>query len=495
MTLIIPTNDPELRNFIQMAYEHTNPQTKEWFSQNVPSSHPKPDEWFSCFFADTIPFSQADASPKHPFSERGYNNISNEKPPFLDWLGRADRKMPEDQLSEHTPPAEGVIFRHWLKREHEVGDGGLFSRVRRANISIDSELGALFREKPPELLADFQSGKSESCNRGLDIYAYYLPIHFYYHPDPDQSAWGIYIKQSDIVKIAAALMAYAERTHGPAQHITSFLHAAYEILWQHEMLHFKVEAMALHAQTLTGKALFVPYHYQVYRTTFLTDNCLEEALANASVLNSTRIRQIFSHFLYPEWQKKGGISNWKDVVINGLFKHQPPGYSNYELHNGPHQPMPAVRGKTREIKLWRYTMNYLTNQLLTGKTSLSSQEQSPLYAFPVDNYYLRAEQLVPVYLVNDVLPEHQFVNCDYTFRDKWTQFLRQAGYQSRGGRVGNAMKWVHKNPQLTPILLDDETINHPPRNFDAILKDMGITWNDYQLFLQTGRLPAPLKKL
>jgi len=114
-----------------------------------------------------------------------------------------------------------------------------------------------------------------------DICAWYQPIHYFGHD------WGIYIREDCLIRQAAHI---ASRLRiNPRQLpwqreqllVKAVLRAAFASFFLHEHFHHKVESLGLRMHVVLGRSAYLPYKSGVYRPNYLTDDCLEEALANA----------------------------------------------------------------------------------------------------------------------------------------------------------------------------------------------------------------------
>lgn len=136
---------------------------------------------------------------------------------------------------------------------------------------IDNPNGGLVRRTARKLRDDRPTPPEPHC-------AWYCPIHFFGH------SWGIYIREQCILDIAANI---AEAVNWPSVRLPAgakalhLLRSAFYILFLHEQFHHKVESLGLRLLIATDSDRYRPYKEKVYRTTFLTRDCVEESLANA----------------------------------------------------------------------------------------------------------------------------------------------------------------------------------------------------------------------
>lgn len=109
--------------------------------------------------------------------------------------------------------------------------------------------------------------------------AWYSPIHYYGHD------WGIYIRESCILDTAKQIALFLDPTSASAVPsptlIGQLLRAAFYSFYLHEQFHHKVESLGFRLLVATEADRYRTYMRDVYSSTYLTPDCLEESLANA----------------------------------------------------------------------------------------------------------------------------------------------------------------------------------------------------------------------
>jgi hypothetical protein len=138
-----------------------------------------------------------------------------------------------------------------------------------------------------------------------DVLAYYRPFHFY-----REGHWGIYLKASGILDVAAHLKG-TPVTRGTDAAIV----AAHMLLFEHELFHCFTELAATRAEVVARLPIYPSY----FRDRFANAN--EEAMANAYAHSKTRKR-------YPTFIK--AAEDW--------MKSQPEGYRHFERYAGRRLP-------------------------------------------------------------------------------------------------------------------------------------------------------------
>ena len=117
-----------------------------------------------------------------------------------------------------------------------------------------------------------------------DICAWYQPIHFY------GASAGIFIYEDCVKRYLKRLaIQYRHITQAPIQrqdlprHERTLTRAAIFIFFLHEQFHHSVESLGFRLHAVRQTSSYLPYKARVYRPLFGTDDCLEEALANANM--------------------------------------------------------------------------------------------------------------------------------------------------------------------------------------------------------------------
>ena len=156
-----------------------------------------------------------------------------------------------------------------------------------------------------------------------DVCAWYQPIHFFAYD------WGIFIREDCLIKQASRIAAFLPPSHQPlmssAQYATMLLKASFAAFYFHEHFHHKVESFGVRLHVVSGVSKYLPYKKNVYRRYLHTDDCLEEALANADSFLRFQSRP------YTSILDQKIIRAVRDY-LSATFPFDPPGYrmaSNY----------------------------------------------------------------------------------------------------------------------------------------------------------------------
>jgi len=367
--------------------------------------------------------------------------------------------------------------------------------VRSSKIEVDGHENSSVGGNRQDPVSDARRFDAED-ELGIEAYATYMPIHFFPdgHWKVKRPGWGIYVSEAGVKRVAMIIeQGFVEHYGAPRQdENASFLRIAFEVLLRHEMEHFKVESFALSAEMQQRRALYVPYLMNVYAQTYPMSCCLEEALANATVLVSTVIKKLI-FTLYPQ-QPRG----WENIIARSLFDKQPDAYANYNFEKPWHREI-----KNERLKLVndsgrprRDAMNYLCNQIVSGER-LPSGGLLPFYAFPPDNFFLRAESLVPVYILKDLDEDRSFIHFPTPTRTDWERFLRQMGFLATNKGNGDHVVW--QRPGFSMITNNYHGKELDRNSFKSALRTLGISRKELERAVGDkavlGRLRARLDQL
>lgn len=152
-----------------------------------------------------------------------------------------------------------------------------------------------------------------------NICAWYCPIHFFGH------GWGIYIREECVLHEALSIAQHVDWKAVAALKLSftatvrRLWRAAFYAMFLHEQFHHKVESLGFRLLVSSGKDLYRPYKWNVYRPTFLTPDCIEESLANADS---------YQRLDEPRYKGKlgGPFRKALRAHLRASFAAQPPGY-------------------------------------------------------------------------------------------------------------------------------------------------------------------------
>lgn len=114
----------------------------------------------------------------------------------------------------------------------------------------------------------------------VDVLAWYLPFHRFGFD------WGIYIRESEIIRLAAHIrQRIPSPFHLDNRNVQSLLRMGLSVLYLHEAFHHKVESFATRLEMSRLRPVYLPYSDQISIPARGTDDHLEEAVACAEMLS------------------------------------------------------------------------------------------------------------------------------------------------------------------------------------------------------------------
>jgi hypothetical protein len=381
------------------------------------------------------------------------------------------------------------VFREWFQQSV----GRTSTRMLNGNLDdfkfedeqLNQAIQAFSEAGFPDWLRRFEADQDRWGRFGLDCYATYLPLHFFFDGDGYSKKWGIYIAEEGVQRIAAKLFEATRDWQKDEELLWVRLQKiALEILLRHELEHFKIESFALNAELFLKEPVYVPYLMQIYARTYPYNECLEEAAANTTVLDSRRLDKMFKD-IFREIES----NKWRILLIKTLFDGQPPCYRNIYLREGwPKdedkfkQFQAGCSRKTHEDNnIRRRGMNYLCNQIIAQAQSNREipQENIPFFAFMPDNYFLRAENLVPIHIVQSLNPDECMLGVAVPNERQFISFIECFGFFR--DRTTDHQIW--KSPYFKDALIvdiHDGELNF--RSYKSSLVTLGMTMAEYQRY-------------
>jgi hypothetical protein len=206
-----------------------------------------------------------------------------------------------------------------------------------------------------------------------DICAWYQPIHFF------GRHWGVYIREKCLRTLALRIAGIIpprnirQTVSNKNLFAKDLMLAAFSAIFLHEHFHHKVESLGIRLHVVLGHPVYEDYKKNVYSRVFKTDDCLEEALANAYSYH--RINdETYSNFNYPHLMK-GVVQGY----LQQKFPYEPPGYRraiDYLTGNKFKTGLCLLQGQVKEGRLnplqpshhWLLAP-YLTRPLFNFKSS------------------------------------------------------------------------------------------------------------------------------
>lgn len=190
---------------------------------------------------------------------------------------------------------------------------------------------------------------------GWDVCAWYQPVHFFGHD------WGIFIREECVIRQARLIGRFLSAPLIPVPEkmlAAALLRASFAIYFLHEHYHHKVESLGVRLHVVEQRSRYLAYKANVYRPYFRTDDCLEEALANADSWHRIADKP------YARWLSIGGhpagrVSS-RDIrvaarkALEWSFAFSPPGYrmaSNYLNDPAFEEGEDRLHGQVQEATL------------------------------------------------------------------------------------------------------------------------------------------------
>jgi hypothetical protein len=136
--------------------------------------------------------------------------------------------------------------------------------------------------------------------------AWYKSFHY------SLSDWGIHIKEQCWLEIARKFF-----RHKQFPNFLECIKSAFFFVFLHELFHYINDLAAARMEIITrNPSFYLNYSNNVYAKTFLSSDCIEEALANRYLYGRRDTRLSFN-YLYQ------------------ILKAEPPGYCDFDSYSGP----------------------------------------------------------------------------------------------------------------------------------------------------------------
>jgi len=216
----------------------------------------------------------------------------------------------------------------------------------------------------------------------VDVFAWYCPFH-YYGVD-----YGIYISKIGIHKIAKRIASFLPPLHGISRLEKNILRdqlkqAAFFYFFIHEHYHHKVESFCTRLELIENQARFIPQSDSVYDRTFLTDENLEECLANGEIIRRLKLESPYKNIFGNWWGKMYGFNLAEKVIsyARSHFEHRAAeGYRRAMDFTGPRHGFQKILFEERQFLHFSQLQSATLNPLQTDSDWRWERElASPLY--------------------------------------------------------------------------------------------------------------------
>ncbi len=147
---------------------------------------------------------------------------------------------------------------------------------------------------------------------GTEAFGLYMPMHKYFINK--HNPWGIYLFPEIMEK-------HVETLHETFRDVVSYNTLRDYYFWfvyRHELFHFQTEHFATGLEVLMRTPYYLLYVDNIYHKYCMTEDCLEEALAEASVLESRLVSS-----------NTGITSKLRKVIYRHDLDQMPGGYRDY----------------------------------------------------------------------------------------------------------------------------------------------------------------------
>lgn len=277
-----------------------------------------------------------------------------------------------------------------------------------------------------------QRAKDQLREAGLEAFGWYQPFHVW-----SDETWGIYLHAEKIEDLASAFFSEGVRHFGKA------LILAIELVYEHEYFHARTEAVSAWLEVVCDREKYRSYKHAVYDEVAMTENWLEEALANWTAMM---------------WVKNNRDKNTVRVVQE-FFELSPPGYRDWS------------KGDNRQT--WRKFSSELVSGVVAGQ---SSRPPLPIEQILKSGHgFELLRQDIPTRFVG----KSSFVDHFFSVpsRKEVIKVLKYYGYSfvPRKGK-GSHDTWCNAERKCFGVPQKDPVSRNV---FDNMLKHLGITKKAY----------------
>jgi predicted RNA binding protein YcfA (HicA-like mRNA interferase family) len=204
--------------------------------------------------------------------------------------------VPVDEPDERHAGQESDVNPLFELYQTELDSPNRVSHLDRLPADVSGGFPGSLRREPPALLYP-----------PPDAYAFYLPFHYFY-----PTWWGIYLLHEGVLGLAQIL-----ETLSGCNKLDrwEYAEAARIFLFGHEQFHHEVESFGTRLEVTHRDPLYRLGFVAEYQRTYGTDECLEEALANAH-----GVRRVLKAFEHPQ------VNEILEVAFAGYIAGCGPGY-------------------------------------------------------------------------------------------------------------------------------------------------------------------------
>jgi len=228
-----------------------------------------------------------------------------------------------------------------------------------------------------------------------------------------RTPWGLYLFLEPLCFWTAQIYVHSPQLPTPKPRPLTLFNLLFQVTFRHELFHYHVERCAIRQEVMQRRPVYRPYVSDVRTAVAETSDWLEEALAQAVVLESTLVtrRSGFSH------------KTLKRLLVHE-FKTFPAGYRDFDC--------PSYGGPAQAHK-------YLGAQIARGVRT--PQHLVTALATPLQEYSVDAAS-VPGYLVWHPAMASRF-QLTMPKTHQFKRFARQSGIEHVGPGPGDHEVYQH----------------------------------------------------
>jgi len=304
-------------------------------------------------------------------------------------------------------------------------------------------------------LTDPQIIKTRIDEHGVDALGCYLPWHGFVKCE--EQPWGTYLFLENILAWTSDVYHNNKRLakNDPRSSIMAVFRFCMLVALRHEIFHYQVEKYALKIEASLGHHIYSRYFNDVFLSCAGTADWLEEALAQAVVLDHPFMKQF-----------TGLFGNTYGGVAIEAFRSFPDGYKDYRCykHGGV--------SKAHRI---------LATQIIRG--NVDNDYTATDLSLPVTESVNKASRELSCYISyrQTVFSKYR---CCCPSRKKTRQFLKKFGSPNPSRNIGDHEGWSVKNQN---IQMNPKSSTYDIASFKALAKSLGVNLNQLDNAIRMGK--------
>lgn len=205
-----------------------------------------------------------------------------------------------------------------------------------------------------------------TADLGREAFGMYLPMHYYFKSE--KTPWGIYLFSDTIMSWAENL--YEAKGKSLGLSLRQVEYAFTYAVFRHELFHHQVERFSTKHEILTHQVNYKTYGRDVNWPTRNSEDWLEEALAEATVLNSVHVFRNIK--IKPKTFRK---------LYEFDLKRMPPGYHDYHCKKfgGPEKAHQMFASQIMQCKIDPVPAPATTMCTVSANEFSTSWKKVPIY--------------------------------------------------------------------------------------------------------------------